>query len=90
MNENKIPERIKQGLDRYMEYGVLPGHFLKCVLMNDLLGAVRRADPDSHAALREIVFYVYDKLPGESIGSQEKVLAWSEKKRAAATAAKGG
>jgi len=90
MIEDKIPERIKEGLHRYKKYGVLPGSFLRSVISNDLLDAVYRADPENYAALREIVRYAYNVLTLESFGSKERMLAWSEKKRAAATAAKGG
>jgi hypothetical protein len=90
MTENKIPERIREGLNRYKEYGVLPGSFLRAVVSNNLLDATCRADPECYAALWEIVLYAYNLLPLESFGSRKKMLAWSEKKRAAAAAAKGG
>jgi hypothetical protein len=82
MHEYRIPERIRQGLDRYYNDGVLPGSFLWAVLTNDLVSAVHRADPESYAALREIVLYVYNELPCECYGTQKKMLAWSDKKRA--------
>jgi hypothetical protein len=79
MSENKIPDRTRVGLELYAKYGILPGGFLRAVLSNDLLDAACRADPENYTALREIVRYAYNKLPGEAFGSREKMLAWSEK-----------
>jgi hypothetical protein len=78
----RIPERIRQALDRYHNDGILPGGFLRAVLTNDLFGVIRHADPDSYAALREIASYVYNELPSKCHGSEKKMLAWSDEKRA--------
>jgi len=82
MTENKIPDRIKEAVNRYYNDGILPGSFLQAVLTNDLFGAVRHADPYSYAALREIISYVYNELPSKCHGSRKNVLAWSDEKRA--------
>lgn len=58
-----IPERLQGGLLRYIEHGIQPGGFLTAVLMNDLVGATRRADPESLEALPLIVQWFQANYP---------------------------
>ena len=72
--------RIKAALDRYMNDGILPGHFLRAVLCNNLLDACARADEDSMRDLKEIVHHCYWEFPSNIWGSPEKVMEWNKKK----------
>ena len=72
-----IPATLAAGLERYLRHGIVPGAFLHAVLRNDLHAAVRSADPDSLAALPDIVRYVYrDMTPASCCGSPEAVQRW--------------
>jgi hypothetical protein len=76
--KDKIPGRLLLGLVAWAEKKHRVGHFLTAVLSNDLCEAVARADEESMAALRQIVMFVYNNLPGICWGSQEKVAAWAK------------
>lgn len=79
MADYNIPENIKRGIDRYAENGVPTGDFLKAVLCNNLFESFGRADTYSEAALKQILQYVYNEIPGSCWGSPEKYKAWIEK-----------
>jgi len=70
--ESRIPSQIREGLKRYIEHGIRPGHFLQSVLTNDLFGACRRADPQCAIAIFDIVMYVSSFAPMDSYGSIEE------------------
>lgn len=72
----QIPAHTKMALNNYVENKYSPGGFLWAVLSNDLFGAVGLADKQNREALSEIVSYVYNYLPSNSWGSEEKVRAW--------------
>lgn len=72
----QIPPKILEGLRNYALHHQPTGSFLRCVLENDLMGAVGRADGQSLAALREICVYVYNCLPAHCHGNREKVAQW--------------
>lgn len=66
-----VPKRLVDGVTRYVEYGILPGSFLRAVLSNDLMGAVRRADPESLASLPALCCWIYNAVPRHVYGSIE-------------------
>lgn len=67
---------IKASLDRYGREKTETGGFLRCVLENDLMGAVGRADIGNQQDLVEICNYVYNDLPWNCHGSKERVKEW--------------
>lgn len=72
-----LPEHLRAGMQRYIEQGILPGHFLRAILSNDLADAFLKADDISTAAMRDIAMFVY-RLPDAAWGSEEKMLAWAK------------
>jgi hypothetical protein len=68
-----IRQDVKESLDRYVQYGIMPGGFLTAVLENDLFEAVGRADAYNLATLADICRYVYNDMPSSCWGSPEKV-----------------
>ena len=76
MSKPSIPPLILRGLERYRDERIPVGPFLTAVLENNLSEAVVRADPDSYAALREIVQWVYWEMPAPAWGSPAHVAAW--------------
>lgn len=65
-----------ESLTRYSQDRRPTGQFLEAVLANDLNDAVSRADDESVLLLRQIMQFVYCRLPGNAWGSREKVRAW--------------
>lgn len=76
-----VPEHLRDGLLRYIEHGISPGHFLTAVLENDLMGAVGRADSESARGLVGLCTYLYNDAPSGCHGSPEKVAAWVKRHR---------
>jgi len=80
INYERLPEHIRGGAKRYIEYGIQPGHFLTAVICNDLFEAFARADITCRNALFDIVGFFYNEAPGGCWGSSEKMKAYIEKK----------
>ena len=70
-----VPPLILEAINHYVWYGRKTGGFTECVLCNDLLGAIARADETSLAAIRPICMYVYNAVPSPCHGSREAVAA---------------
>ena len=71
-----VPERILNSLDGYAKRGETLGGFLSAVVENNLFQAIGHGDPESRAALKQIVTYVNCQLPPGCWGSKDKVKAW--------------
>ena len=76
--EDRVPAHTLAALERYVERKYMPGGFLTSVLCNDLFGAVCRADLENLPALPAICEFVYNRMPSESWGSQEKMWKYVE------------
>lgn len=74
----RIPLRIRSGLDRWANKEGDVGDFLNAVLSNNLMEAVGRADDENKQLLPEICMYVYNEIPSSCHGSPEKVKEWRE------------
>ena len=74
---SRVPMHLRKGLVRYFSDGILPGSFLQAVLVNDLMGAVMRADPYSLASVGHIAAFLVEHGPAGAWGSREAVLAWT-------------
>lgn len=59
--------------DRYAEYGIPTGSFLRAVLENNLKEAFGMADRNNLINLSAVVGYCYNNLPSNIWGSPEKV-----------------
>jgi hypothetical protein len=73
-----LPEDAHESLVLYIELGVRPGHFLGAILINDLVGAVGRADETNAPLLAYYVAWLYAAAPSKSWGSPANVSAWRE------------
>lgn len=71
-----IPLELKESLDRYVMHRVPTGNFLCAVLANNLMEAFGRADINNRYLLFDICSYVYNEIPVNCYGSEEKVNAW--------------
>lgn len=64
----KLPERMRGGIRRYLEDGCVPGDFLRTVLENDLVGAVGKADDENLTLLPAYASMLYNAFPARSQG----------------------
>ncbi len=71
-----IPRETLETLERYVTHGIAPGDFLQAVLSNDLREAFGRADFYNASALKQIVRFCYNVLPGDCWGSRRQVSEW--------------
>lgn len=74
----EMPTYMMPGLHRYLEYGVIPGHFLAAILKNDLSEAVSHADDFNLRNLPAYVGFMYNEMPISSWGSPARVKAWAK------------
>lgn len=74
-----IPERMRGGLERWIEKGIVPGHFLCALLSNDLRGAVSHADVVNIRLLRNYVIFLHNYAPRDCWGGDEQFEAWTDK-----------
>ena len=76
-----IPDRMRGGIQRYVEQGIPPGDFLTAVIQNNLFEAVGRADEENMENLPAYVAFFYNECPRLCWGSEEKMEAWIESKK---------
>ena len=69
----RIPKHIRCSIEQYVWHGTPTDGFLRAVLLNDLMGAIARADETSLRGLRVICQYVYNAVPSVLHGSDEAV-----------------
>jgi len=74
-----LPGGTRESIDRYVQYGIPTGGFLRAVLANDLKEACGRADVYNQVALPCIVAYLYNECPATCWGSYDRVDLWLEK-----------
>ena len=75
---DEIPVHLREGLARYLEHGIPPGHFLTAVLAHDLFDAINRGDELSLAGLVPLVRYIQTNTPTRAHGSRAIVAAWCD------------
>lgn len=73
-----IPTHMRDGVRRWVENGIAPGHFLKAVICNDLKEALGRADDLNRARLFDYVSFFYSYAPIGCWGSPEKFDEWKK------------
>lgn len=78
---DQCPPEIRGALQMFVDHGIEPGDFTRCVLCNDLAGACARAHPTIAHALVHILAYCNAALPAPCWGSPAKVRQWIDDKR---------
>lgn len=73
-----IPDRMQEGITRYLESGIAPGDFLTAVICNDLADAVGRADAENIGNIPAFVAYFNNEAPANSWGSEALMLEWMQ------------
>ena len=73
-----IPQSTKYQIDEYVKHYIPTGGFVRAVLENNLMEAFYRADDMNASHMKDIVVYVYNKIPSTCWGSPEIVKLWLE------------
>jgi len=71
-----VPLFLKEALDQYAADGSPPGGFLTACLENKFVQACTGADLQNQTFLISIALYIYNDIPSDCWGSNEKVDAW--------------
>lgn len=74
----KIPEHIRYGMFRYVEYGNVPGNWMCYLLSNDLIRSWGFADTTNREAMGDLVNFLYNDIPSPCKGSEKAIEAWNE------------
>jgi hypothetical protein len=75
-----LPERYREGMQRWIENGIIPGGALRLILEHDL-DAVCRCDDDMVEWLPRIYRWMYNDAPSGCHGSAAVVNAWEAWRR---------
>lgn len=78
-----IPDDMLEAIERYVEHGIEPGHFLTAIICNDLKEACARADGRNIGIIPAYAAWFYNHAPIPCWGSAEKMDAWIERHAAA-------
>jgi len=72
----KVPHRTAAALARWAVYAGAGGHFITSVIKNDFAKAVTKADLENLKNIQYIALFVYNYLPDQCWGSEEKYNNW--------------
>ena len=72
---------VVEGLKRYVDHGVPPGDFLYAMLTNNLTETFARADIQNQTRVMDYVTVLYNYIPAEAWGSEDKVEQWMTKRK---------
>jgi len=73
-----LQEHIKKEIDRFVEDGIIPGSFVKSVIMNDLFGSCVNDNSFTRRGLYDTAMYLHENSPVECRGSEGKFYNWVE------------
>ena len=76
-----IPERMMEGIKRYLAYGIPSGSFLTAIIQNNLSQAYQQADSENLRNIPAYVAYFYNECPMRCWGSPKKMTAWIDSKK---------
>ena len=65
------------GMQRYIEHGICPGHFLTALLCNDFMEAATRADDTNGRHFFEWAVWLHNYAPPACYGSEARFTAWT-------------
>ncbi len=82
---SRLPDNLREGMQRYIEEGVPTGDFLRACLSNDLMDAMGRASTKTFDYVHSVLMFLYNDVPiwtrdGRPWGSKEAVKRWIEHK----------
>ena len=63
------------GIKRYVDKGIMPGHFLTALFSDKLTDTFARADGTNTPLIKEWVRWVYNEMPSDLVGSLDRMAA---------------
>lgn len=79
MNLAMLPVHLRDGINRYVLDGILPGEFLRAVICNDFVMAMMRFGPGlTPNDLRGIAQFMHNEAPALCWGSAAVMRHWSQ------------
>jgi hypothetical protein len=76
MDRYQIPERMHEGMLRWIEDGIKPGSFLSAIIENDLYNAFHLADDENSFRISSYLSFFYMCAPGGCWRTMERVKEW--------------
>jgi hypothetical protein len=74
INYSKAPNQsMVAGIKRYVEHGIMPGHFLTALFSDKLTDTFARADGTNTPLIKEWVQWIYNEMPSNLVGSLERM-----------------
>ncbi len=71
-----LPEHMREGMARYIEFGQAPGSFLTAILCNDFMTAAGRADDVNKNCLYDYIYFLYNHAPAGCHSSESNFKEW--------------
>jgi len=79
----RVPPHMRAAMYRYIEYGLMPGDFLRAVLRNDFVHAFMYADEVNQQNITAYFGFLYWDAPPGCWGSLDKMRHWCEEQERA-------
>jgi hypothetical protein len=76
MDPYEVPEHLRDGIARFVLFGVPPGRFLEALLTNDLRRAATDSTPMSFASIPNTLSFLHWNVPMECHGTPARYEAW--------------
>lgn len=76
--EDQLPSHMVSGVMLWIMSGIRGGGFLNSIVVNDLAGAMGRADHINKEKIPDYVSFFYNDAPSGCWGSHEKASIWEE------------
>lgn len=73
-----VPAGLHQGITQYLSKGVIPGYFLRTIIMKDFQEAMMAADDENLWLIPAVWSFFYNNAPSLAWGSSEKMYEWSK------------
>ncbi len=71
-----VPSRMRGPIERWVREAVVPGHFLRAIITNDLRGAFARADQENGRLIQNYLALFYNDLPSGCWGPSDALANW--------------
>lgn len=78
--QEMIPGHMHGAVRRYVDQGLPPGGFLTAVLCHDLFETFGNADETNLSYIYNWVNFVYNYLPAQCHGNEQRVAEWCSKR----------
>jgi len=73
---SKLDERLRGGMQRWIERAILPGDYLCACLRNDLRSAFDKVDDSGPEDVKRTIRWLYWNAPYLCWGSPERIAVW--------------